>query len=211
MRVMVISVHPDDETLGCGGALLKHKSKGDEIYCVFVTSGNKEQSKLIPKLNDLYEFTKSYKLELPELKLGDISLNEIIPKISSIFKEVEPELLFIPNRCDVHSDHRKTFEALIATTKSFRYPYIQKILMCEVLSETDFILPLPENIFAPNVFYDITNFYKKKIEILKIFESELFERPMTRSIDTVSAHNRFRGSRIGVEYAEAFMLLYEKA
>lgn len=26
-KILVISVHPDDETLGCGGTLLKHKKK----------------------------------------------------------------------------------------------------------------------------------------------------------------------------------------
>ena len=31
-RVLVIAVHPDDETLGCGGTLLKHKANNDEIH-----------------------------------------------------------------------------------------------------------------------------------------------------------------------------------
>ena len=36
-KVLVIAVHPDDETLGAGGTLLKHKAKGDEIHCIFCT------------------------------------------------------------------------------------------------------------------------------------------------------------------------------
>ena len=34
MKVLVISVHPDDETLGCGGSILKHLGQGDEVHCV---------------------------------------------------------------------------------------------------------------------------------------------------------------------------------
>ena len=40
-KVIVIAPHPDDETLGCGGTLLKHKFKGDKIYWLIVTSMNK--------------------------------------------------------------------------------------------------------------------------------------------------------------------------
>ena len=42
-NVMIISVHPDDETLGCGGTILKHISNGDNVSVVFVTDGNKIQ------------------------------------------------------------------------------------------------------------------------------------------------------------------------
>ncbi|MCF8337109.1 MAG: PIG-L family deacetylase [Bacteroidales bacterium] len=208
-KVLAVSVHPDDETLGCGGTLLKHKANGDKIFCVYITNGNAFQAKTINELNKLYEFENTFQLGLPELELDDISLNHIIPKISEVIKEVEPEVLYIPNRSDVHSDHRRVFEALVAVTKSFRYDSIKKILMCEVMSETDFSPALIENVFQPNVFNDISEYFDKKIEILKIFKSELFEAPYTRSIDSVTAHNRYRGSQINTYYAESFMLIKE--
>ena len=37
MRIMIVAPHPDDETLGCGGSLFRHKKKGDEIYWLIVT------------------------------------------------------------------------------------------------------------------------------------------------------------------------------
>ena len=36
-KVLVIAVHPDDETLGCGGTLLKHKSNNDQIHWLIAT------------------------------------------------------------------------------------------------------------------------------------------------------------------------------
>ena len=146
-RVCVIAVHPDDETLGCGGTLLKHIENGDGVFCVFVTGGNSEQRKLISSVANNYSFNKTFELDLPELDVADLSLNDIIPRISKIFKEIEPQILYIPNRSDVHSDHKQIFNAVLSCTKSFRYPYIEKVLMMEVVSETDFCLGLPETVF----------------------------------------------------------------
>ena len=37
MKILVIAPHPDDETLGCGGTLFRHKQEGDEIYWGIIT------------------------------------------------------------------------------------------------------------------------------------------------------------------------------
>ena len=41
---LVISPHPDDETLGCGGTLLRHKYKGDNIYWAIVTEKSEKEA-----------------------------------------------------------------------------------------------------------------------------------------------------------------------
>lgn len=82
-------------------------------------------------------------------------------------------------------------------------------MMCEVLSETEFAPALPENFFNPMVFTDISEYFERKIEIVKLFESEILSKNQPRSTSSIRAHNRYRGSRIGVKYAEAFQLLLE--
>lgn len=208
-RLLVISVHPDDETLGVGGTILKNIEKGSEVYWLNITDGNTDQRMAIPLISNAYKFKETINLKLPELILDDLSYNDIIPNLSNAINEIEPSTIFIPNRSDIHSDHRKAFKAIMSCTKSFRYPFIKKILMYETISETDFSPALVENVFIPNCFVDITHYMAMKKKILKIYKSEIMKSPYTRSIGSIEALARYRGSRIGVQYAEGFMLLLE--
>jgi len=131
----------------------------------------------------------------------------MVPKISAIFSEVEPEFIYCLNRCDGHSDHRVTFDAVVACTKSFRYPYIKKVLMYECISETEFAPALPEKAFLPNYYVDITKHMDEKLEIMKIYDSELGEHPFPRSLNNLKALATYRGASVGVEFAEAFQLI----
>ena len=219
MKILVISPHPDDETLGCGGTILKHKDIGDKIYWLIVTNIDvkdewnkdtvKERQKEIKRVAEMYSFEKIFKLDYPAAKLDVIPIQKIIESISKVIFEIKPEIIYLPNRSDVHTDHQITFKTAYSCTKNFRYPFIRKILMYETLSETEFAPALPENTFIPNVFVDITKYFGKKLEIFKIYKSEVMKEPLPRSLGSIKALARFRGSQIGVEYAEAFMLVGE--
>jgi LmbE family N-acetylglucosaminyl deacetylase len=206
-KVLVVAVHPDDETLGCGGTILKHQHNGDKVSSVFVTSGNEKQREIVKKVSEAYSFDSVHYLDFPELKLSDISLNEIIPAMASVMKAVAPNILYIPNRSDVHSDHRVVFEACLPFTKQFRFPSVREVYMLEVSSETDFIPALSSMAFIPNTFVDITPFMERKMEIMSLYESEIMDEDCPRSDSSIRALSRLRGSRIGVKYAEAFVQL----
>ena len=81
--------------------------------------------------------------------------------------------------------------------------------MYECLSETEFAPALPENAFIPNVFVDITPYWQQKLEIMKVYASEVMPPPLPRSLQTSESLAKLRGSRIGKDYAEAFSLLLE--
>lgn len=204
-KFVVVAVHPDDETIGCGGTIIKHLDRGDEVHCILVTKGNEVQKAIWEKVKEAYHFTSVTELDFPELELMDKSLNELIPPLSKAISTIQPQTIIIPNRSDAHSDHKAIFNAVASCTKVFRYPFIEKVLMMEVISETDFALPLPEGQFIANYFVDISKEYAKKEEILKIYESELLPYPQTRNLNTMQALNRYRGSLVNAEYAEAFM------
>jgi len=218
-KVLVVAVHPDDETLMCGGTLLKHKQQGDEIYWLIITNISTQlgwdekvvqrRQNEINKVEQLFGFKKTFKLNFATTKLDLVPMGDIISSISQVINEAKPNILYLPNRSDVHTDHRIAFNASFSCTKNFRYPFIERILMGETVSETEFTPALGENDFTPNVFVDITDFFSRKIEIFKIFESEVMPNYLPRSIFAVTALSNWRGSSIGKKHAEAFVLLKE--
>jgi len=220
MKVIVISVHPDDETLGCGGTLLKHKNNGDELNWLIITKPNEKvgfkkefierRKNEIKIVAEYYGFNKIYELDYITTKLHLVDLSNLIRDISDVILEVKPDIVYMNNRTDIHTDHQVAAKAIMSCTKSFRYPFIKKVLMYECISETEITPSLPENIFIPNVYSDITDFIQKKVEIMKIYKSEVQEAPLPRSLDNIKALARFRGASCGVQYAEAFMLVREK-
>mgnify|MGYP001377024909 FL=1 len=82
--------------------------------------------------------------------------------------------------------------------------------MYETLSETEFAPALPEMVFIPNTFVDITEFMERKLEMVRMYDTELMPDPLPRSIHAVTGLAAYRGSRIGVLYAEAFTLLFDR-
>jgi N-acetylglucosamine malate deacetylase 1 len=80
-------------------------------------------------------------------------------------------------------------------------------MMYETISETEYSPALHENSFMPNTFYDVTDYFEKKLEIMKHYQSEIMKEFYPRSLSSIEALARFRGSSIGRKYAEAFVLL----
>jgi LmbE family N-acetylglucosaminyl deacetylase len=213
-KVLVVAVHPDDETLGCGGALLKHKANGDEIHWLIATEmeeskNTSQRNAEIDQVEELYDFDSVHRLELSTTKIDEYSMSELITKISSVVNKVKPNIIYLPFKGDVHSDHKYIFDAAYSCTKSFRYPFIKKIYMMETLSETEYSVSTKEDSFVPNVFIDISEYMGKKIELMNIYESEIGKHPFPRSERNIRALATFRGATSGCNYAESFVLLKE--
>lgn len=212
---MVVSPHPDDETLGAGGSLFRYKKEGHKIYWLNITDIDEmsgwpkeiadKRKQQIKQINELYGFDGFYNLGFTPTTLGDISENELISAISKCIHEVEPQVLLLPNPYDAHSDHKYVFNATMACTKVFRYPYIKKILTMEILSETDF--GSLYHSFEANYYVDITDYIEDKIDALKIYDTEIGEPPFPRSIDAVKSLATLRGGAAGVRYSEAFHVI----
>ncbi|MCF7478242.1 PIG-L family deacetylase [Vibrio sp. J2-4] len=217
--VLIVAPHADDETLGCGGTILKLISQGYSVHWLLVTGMSEEvgfekkqieiRKKEIENVANLYKFTAIHELNFPPARLDAISKGDIVTDISYIIHEIQPEIIFVPFRNDAHSDHEIVYDSVVSATKSFRAPFVRKILAYETLSETDFGMKPEDGGFKPNVFIDISTYLKTKLDILEVFESEVHDFPFPRSRKALESLAYIRGVQCNANAAEAFMLIKE--
>jgi len=219
MRILTIAPHPDDESLGCGGTLLRRKAEGAELGWLIVT-GISEQAGWsservqqrdaeIAKVTELIGFDRVYNLGLPTTQLDKLPMSDLVDQFGSVFRAFQPEEVLVPHRADVHTDHRLVFDAVAACSKWFRYPSVRRILAYETVSETEFGLDA-NCAFYPNYYVDISNFLERKLKVVSVYESELGIFPFPRSVETIRALAALRGASSGFVAAEAFQLLRER-
>ena len=219
MRTLVVAPHPDDELLGVGGTLLRRKAEGASTAWLIVTSITKDfgwsEAKVesreteISRISKFFGFDEVHNLRLPTTKLDTLPIGDIVQKISDCIKSYCPDEVFIPHLGDAHTDHGVVFNATVSCTKSFRYPFIKRVLSYETISETDFGLDI-STAFVPNVFIDISDFLEQKLNAMEIYSSEMGEFPFPRSRESIEALAKLRGSTAGFKSAEAFQLLRER-
>lgn len=207
MRVLVFAPHNDDEVLGVGGTIFKHVTDGDEVTICEITSGPRyellqEEARLAHKV---LKVKNSVFLNLPVGQLRIMVQSEINDKISNIVKEIQPEIVYIPFIGDMHMDHRETTESALVALRPIHCNSVKEIYMYETLSETGWNLSVPDKTFIPNVWVDITECFSKKIEAMKCYKSQICDYPHPRSSESIEALAKYRGSTVGVKYAEGFM------
>ena len=218
-KILVIAPHPDDETIGCGGTLLRHKDDRDEISCVIMTKLKTndnwtekaviEKQKEIEKIKKIYQFHSFDIFDFPPSELDRIPINLLISKISNLFEKIKPDIIYIPYNNDIHTDHRIISNAAMSSAKWFRSGSIKRINMYETLSETNFNFS-QNNAFNPNYFVEISKFLEKKLEICGCYKSEFKKHPFPRSEESIRSLAKLRGSQSGFEAAESFKLIFEK-
>lgn len=220
MKVLTVSVHPDDETLGCGGTLLRHRDSGDELHWLLVTETFEPQWSAatiekkaieVEAVAEAYNMKTLTKLGMPTVKLNTVPDGELLGAVAETAGRIRPDIVYVVHGGDITRDHQIVSDAVLTVIKGkwLQKWGIRRVLSFETLSSTDAIPPYPHRAFTPNVFHDISNYLDRKIAIFEHYETERQKEPFPRAPSAIRALARYRGASVGVEYAEAFMLLRE--
>ncbi|MCD8489511.1 PIG-L deacetylase family protein [Geitlerinema calcuttense] len=217
-KVLVIAPHPDDEVLGCGGAIARHTACGDEVQVAVISQGAldlyspEEEAQVRRELAEahaLLGITEVHFLDFPAPKLDTIPSHLLADAIRQTLYSFHPNIVYLPHRGDIHIDHQAVFQATLVAARPFARCPVRKLLCYETLSETEWAPPFGQDAFIPTVFVDITPYLTQKLKAMACYQAELKQSPHPRSLAALEALAQFRGSTISVPAAEAFMLVRE--
>lgn len=215
-KILVITAHPDDEVLGCGGTLLKHAKNNDKILLLFASDGESSRTsdkkkifyrkKQAIKVAKIINSQKPFFLNFPDNQLDKINILKIAKLFSKIVERFKPDIIYTHHYNDLNIDHRLTFEATMIACRPLSESSVAEIYCFEILSSTGW-RGIGNLDFKPNVYVDIKDYIKKKIDLMKIYEKEIRPSPHPRSIESITAKAISRGSEVSLSYAEAFELV----
>jgi LmbE family N-acetylglucosaminyl deacetylase len=220
--VAVIAAHPYDEVLGCGGTLARLAEEGRKVHILLLADGEgsrKDFAQLssgrellvarnaaAEKACNILGASSVEVLGLPDNQLDSIVLLDIVKKIESFIAFYMPTTVFTHFAGDVNIDHRIVHDAVIAACRPLPDYVVEELFFFEVPSSSEWRPIGSTGAFSPNWFFDISNTLDKKLKALEAYSSELREFPHPRSLKAVTSLATWRGSTVGVEAAEAFIL-----
>lgn len=213
-RVLVVAPHPDDEILGCGGTMAMHARAQADVYLCIVTetyspdwSETEKPQRHTEVCNscEVLGIKEAFFLGLPTVKLDTISQKELNDKLAAVVDNIQPDIIYIPYGKDPNKDHRLIFDAMMVVGRPCEQWTVEQLLCYETLSETEWAPPA--NTFMPNIYVDITETMRLKLKAMEEYKLELKKPPHPRSLEGIKALAKVRGATIGVEYAEAFMMI----
>jgi LmbE family N-acetylglucosaminyl deacetylase len=219
-KVLVLAAHPDDETYGVGGTIARHALRGDAVSVLILTDGvtarhnATEPQKLAARKACAELGVQDVRFAgLPDQRLDGVALLEVIRPIERVFRELEPQVLYTHHRGDSNQDHRTVFAATLVAARPVKDNPTVRLLCYEVASATEWGPPCTDWVFSPNVFVDVHNTLDAKLRALdayrETFQSEVKPYPHPRSSEAVRIFAQHRGVTVGLQAAEAFVLLRE--
>jgi LmbE family N-acetylglucosaminyl deacetylase len=170
--VLVLAPHPDDETIGCGGAILLHRRRGDEVKVVFVTDGAAGDPRRFYRGRDYVAVRRREarraarvlgvgSLEFWKHPDGALAGSPGLPgQLKDLLSRERPDIVYLPFAGDAHPDHQalaKAYKKAVGRSRS-------RALECRYE-----IWSMMRRVRVA----DISAVFEKKLEALRQYRSQL--------------------------------------
>lgn len=198
-RIIVLAPHTDDGEFGCGGTIAKLIEEGHDVYYAAFSACQQSVLPQFPSdilITEVKEATNILGIKRENLILFDYDVRtfgynrqSILDDLIKLRSDIQPDLIFMPERNDIHQDHKTIAEEGL---RAFKF---SSILSYE--------LPWNNLTFTTSSFIHLSEpQIKTKIEALRAYQSQA-HRPYSDE-DFLRSLARTRGVQIGTRYAEAF-------
>lgn len=196
--VLCVAPHPDDETIGCGGALVRHAQRGDDITVLVATSGEASAGGAddVAARREAEVARACAALGLPDppvlLRLPDGGLATHVETLAARVGEhgAGAATLYVPSLLDPHRDH------VAANLAVARAGLDAQVLGCEVWS------PGPVD-----ALLDVTDVFGRKEQALTAYATARSQVDYLRTARGLAAYRSAGAGLGGVGYAEGFVTL----
>lgn len=221
--ILVVAAHPDDEILGVGGTAARHVAEGDLVYALILGEGQTSRGEHREDVSRntvaaLHKNTMESAKEIgyrdvfftdfPDNRFDKVDLLDIVKTVEKYIEKIKPQIIYTHYSGDLNIDHQYTARAVLTASRPIGTYSVEEIYAFETLSSSEWNFDNSvQPVFSPNVYVDITNYYDKKEQAMKCYVSELCEFPHPRSLMGMEVLSRARGMTVGMERAEAFMLV----
>jgi len=204
-RVLVLSPHTDDAELGTGGTIIKFIDEKKEILWVVFSTAEESLPKEMKKDTLEKEFlsvTKKLDLREDQYIINHFQVRklhekrqEILELLVQIRNKFLPDLVIGPSLNDFHQDH-----IIVATEMVRAFKGAASIISYE--------LPWNHVTFNTQLFVKLDKKHiEEKIELLKLYNSQIIKRRSYFSEEFILGFARTRGVQLNTEFAEAFEVI----
>lgn len=201
-KVLVLAPHTDDGELGAGGLIARLIEEGADVHYVGFSNAEESVPAGFPKdilEHELRAATAALGIPAENVRLFKYPVRrfnshrqEILEDLIVLRKDINPDLVLVPCRTDVHQDHE------VISHEGFRAFKNRSVWGYELVWNT--------TSFANALYVRLEKRHiDRKCEALSCYKSQGFRDYMSH--DFMNSLSRVRGMHIGVPRAEAFELL----
>ena len=222
MSTLVIGAHPDDEVLGLGGTIAKvAKDRAKEVNVLIVTDGSstqypddqqkrEEKKSELKACCDVLGVSTFVHGELPDMQLDTVPHTVLNDFIGDHIAKWRPSTVFT-HFPDVNRDHVRIFQSTLVAARPLPASCVRRLLLYPTPSATEWDVPVLKMPFVANSYVDIAEYIETKIQALNCYATELRPYPHPRSAEAIRSIAQACGVKVGLKYAEEFMIVRDIA
>lgn len=192
-RFLVLSPHPDDDAVGCGGTIIKLLEAGKAVRVVYFSM---QEGSFTPE-----ERRKEIESALGHLGVKEVrtresaafpAVKEAVATISEEISSFRPDGVFVPSPFENHNEHIRTFESFLGAVE-------------ECGDAPDAIMYEVWGPLMPNLLIPITSVWERKSIAVRDHMTQVREIDYVRATQGL---NGYRAATMAIDgYAEAFLHL----